>query len=190
MTSDAMAAQLGEFLTALHDVPLAEAERAGVTSDVETTLASRFEELVALQPQIDPRLPEALRRDVDEWFARGIITPEFAGPLVLVHNDLLAEHVLVDSRERRVSGIIDWGDVGTGDPAFDFASLFCWAGGEFVAAVLRHYRRPHHRIELTLRAAFIATCLALGNLAAAGDAGRYSLRRALHHVRTVFGARR
>jgi aminoglycoside phosphotransferase (APT) family kinase protein len=190
MTSDTLAKQLGEFLAALHEVPLADAERAGVRSDVETTLAARLEELVALRPQIDARLPDELRRDVDEWFARGVIATEFAGPLVLVHNDLLAEHVLVDPQRKCVIGIIDWGDVGTGDPAFDFGGLYCWAGGEFVAEVFRHYRRPHDAIELTHRAAFIGTCLALNDLVLAGDAGgpgRYSLRRALHHVRTVFG---
>ena len=39
----------------------------------------------------------------------------------LIHGDLQAEHVLVDSGG--VSGVIDWSDAGLGDPHYDLAVL-------------------------------------------------------------------
>jgi hygromycin-B 4-O-kinase len=44
----------------------------------------------------------------------------------LVHGDLLAGNVLIDSHDR-VAGVIDWGNSLAGDPAFDPAWLMFWA---------------------------------------------------------------
>jgi aminoglycoside phosphotransferase (APT) family kinase protein len=43
--------------------------------------------------------------------------PEWDRPLVWIHGDLDARNLLV--RERRITGVIDWGDVCVGDPACD-----------------------------------------------------------------------
>jgi aminoglycoside phosphotransferase (APT) family kinase protein len=43
-----------------------------------------------------------------------------AGSSAVVHGDLYARHLLVDG-ERRLAGVIDWGDVHAGDPACDLA---------------------------------------------------------------------
>jgi len=43
----------------------------------------------------------------------------FAFEPVLVHADLWKDHVILKMREQQVSGIIDFGDVGIGDPAMD-----------------------------------------------------------------------
>ena len=186
MRSDALAEQLGAFLTALHAVPTPEVEHAGVRPDVETTMVKRLKKLEAQWPLIEPRLPSYLRRDVAEFIARGVIADEYTGPLVLVHNDLLAEHVLVDPQQQRATGVIDWGDVALGDPAIDFAAIFCWSGG-FCWEVLPHYGGAGDLHRIMSRAAFIGTCLALGDVAEAGESGRYTLDRALHHVHMAFG---
>ncbi len=47
--------------------------------------------------------------------------------MVVVHGDLVAEHILLD-RSGRLCGIIDFGDVALGDPAQDFLGF--WAYGE------------------------------------------------------------
>lgn len=52
---------------------------------------------------------------------------------VVVHGDLVWEHLLVDPRSNRLSGMIDFGDVALGDPAYDLMGL--WAYG--AAAVTR-----------------------------------------------------
>ena len=47
--------------------------------------------------------------------------------LVVVHGDLVTEHILFDNGTQRLAGIIDFGDVALGDPAQDM--LGCWSYG-------------------------------------------------------------
>ena len=47
-------------------------------------------------------------------------TPPHAGRPCWVHGDLYARHLLVDEA-RKVTGVIDWGDVHLGDPALDLS---------------------------------------------------------------------
>lgn len=49
--------------------------------------------------------------------------PPWPGPPVWIHGDLLAGNLLV--QERRLTGVIDWGEVGVGDPACDL--IVAWA---------------------------------------------------------------
>ena len=159
--------------------------------DRSQTPEHRYEELSGLAETIEQRLPAAWRREIDEFFARGMIAAAHAGPAVLAHNDLLAEHVLIDSGSPpwRVCGVIDWGDVALADPAVDFVGLHCWAGAAFVREVRRHYRGPCDMNDAAPRIAFIAQCWALNDLAHVGvPRGRYSLQRALHHVAMAFGS--
>jgi aminoglycoside phosphotransferase (APT) family kinase protein len=60
----------------------------------------------------------------------------------VVHQDLSAEHVLIDASGTRLTGVIDWGDVAIADPTIDFVGWFAWGGASFVHAVLAHYRGP------------------------------------------------
>jgi aminoglycoside phosphotransferase (APT) family kinase protein len=65
---------------------------------------------------------EALRDELDVdattslWEA-ALAAPEWEGPPVWVHGDLDARNVLV--QDGRLSGVIDWGGLGVGDPASD-----------------------------------------------------------------------
>ena len=52
------------------------------------------------------------------------------------------EHVLYDADARRIVGIIDWGDLATGDPDFDLLYLRQDYGEAFVARLLDHYAHP------------------------------------------------
>ena len=54
----------------------------------------------------------------------------------LIHDDLGAEHVLIDPATSAVTGIIDWGDMNVGDPANDFIGLIAWAALESVRQAL------------------------------------------------------
>jgi aminoglycoside phosphotransferase (APT) family kinase protein len=53
----------------------------------------------------------------DELWQRALAAPEWPGPRVWLHADLDARNVLV--RGGRLTGVIDWGCVGIGDPAVD-----------------------------------------------------------------------
>jgi aminoglycoside 2''-phosphotransferase len=51
---------------------------------------------------------------------------------VVLHGDLVGDHLLVDEHTGRLAGIIDFGDVALGDPAHDFLGF--WAYGANAAA--------------------------------------------------------
>lgn len=59
-------------------------------------------------------------------------------PLVALHGDCQAEHILVDAASDTVTAVIDWADAQQGDPLFDFAVLTLF-DREMVEAVLTGY---------------------------------------------------
>jgi macrolide phosphotransferase len=95
----------------------------------------------------------------------------FEGASRLVHNDLWAEHILVDLRSGYVSGIIDWGDAAISDPAIDFAGLYTWYGESWLESVLESYPGTLDS-EVISRARYLATCLAIHNITLGQDLGR------------------
>lgn len=55
----------------------------------------------------------------------------------LVHNDIKGEHILVDPRSGRVTGILDWADAGIGNPAVDIAGLVLTVGKDLAERIAR-----------------------------------------------------
>lgn len=117
----ALAVPLATFLRALHDVPFAEARAWGAPADQLARLdatarvpvvAERLARLANARPSLDQEaLTPVLDAVPSSWRPRDD---------VLVHGDLYARHVLVDEGHA-LAGVIDWGDVHTGDPAVDLA---------------------------------------------------------------------
>jgi aminoglycoside phosphotransferase (APT) family kinase protein len=115
----AAAEPLGRFLAALHAVPADEAARLGAGPDSLDRL------------NIASRVPRA-REILDRFTHVGLIDDagRFAALLdvvptryaaradTLVHGDFYARHLLVGP-DRRLAGVIDWGDIHLGDPAVD-----------------------------------------------------------------------
>lgn len=58
---------------------------------------------------------------------------------VVIHGDLVVEHVLLDEQTEQLSGIIDFGDVALGDPAQDFLGFWAY-GADAVSKVVQFYR--------------------------------------------------
>ena len=59
--------------------------------------------------------------------------------LCLKHGDFGPSNILWDEASRRVTGIIDFGSAGLGDPAYDFAGLLSGYGEGFLARCVPHY---------------------------------------------------
>ncbi len=110
----AVARQLGGFLTALHtsapdDLPVNAALRGGPIAALVERVAGN---VAALGNRIDA--PAVLARwdelsAVDEW----------SGDPQWLHGDLHTANVLV--QDGAISAVIDFGDIGAGDPAVDLA---------------------------------------------------------------------
>lgn len=77
---------------------------------------------------------------------------------VLINGDLPPYHILWDAQEQMITGIIDWGTAGLGDPASDFACLLYNYGETFVQRMVPFYPGIEELID---RARFWAGTLEL-----------------------------
>ena len=102
---------MADFVKALHRVDLAggpAARRGRPLAEVQDEEARAA--LAELKGMIDVDAATAA------WNA-AIQAPPWTGRPVWVHGDLLAGNLLLEGR--RLTGVIDWGGVGIGDPACD-----------------------------------------------------------------------
>ncbi|WP_158263772.1 phosphotransferase family protein [Deinococcus arcticus] len=146
---------LGRLLTALHHVPA-----AAVTLATDHDPGGQDWQDAALadlsMAEAAGLLPEAAR-----WRAVVQAPPPLAVPLVPLHGDFAAEHVLLDAAGLPC-GVLDWADAALGDPARDWAGLLHWAQPGLLAAALAVAPQSP---ALVRRAAWYATCRALGDVA-------------------------
>jgi aminoglycoside 2''-phosphotransferase len=123
---------VGAFLTALHAFPVERARRLGVRNlNLSFKLGGKSAEPAGWRQMVGdlhdltrsrawPLLPDAARHTLTRRFERFLADERhFAFAPVLIHADLAEDHILLDLPHRRVTGIIDFGDTGIGDPAFD-----------------------------------------------------------------------
>jgi aminoglycoside phosphotransferase (APT) family kinase protein len=156
----AIATEIAAFLSWLHSFEDVRFSQDLHTTEEDTLAAFReeaLEDLQALREVLQEPLYEALTTHLGH---PSTIPEEHNGPPKLIHNDLGAEHILLDQASGKITGIIDWGDVALGDPAFDFAGLWVFAGEDFLQQVLRSYSSPIDQNFLE-RVRFVALCWAL-----------------------------
>jgi aminoglycoside phosphotransferase (APT) family kinase protein len=112
---------LARFLRTLHAIGADEAAGLGAAPDTIARL-----DLDRRIPQFRGYLQQAVdRKLIDDPSAWDAVIAAVAGTRQprassLVHGDLYARHLLVDD-DRRLCGVIDWGDMHIGDPAIDLA---------------------------------------------------------------------
>ncbi|MFI7693713.1 aminoglycoside phosphotransferase family protein [Nonomuraea sp. NPDC049655] len=107
---EALAADLAAFVAALREVEPAGAPgayRGGPLSRLDEATRAAIGELDGM---IDTAAATAAWKDA-------LSAPEWQGGPVWVHADLMPGNLLV--RDGRLSGVIDWGTAGAGDPACD-----------------------------------------------------------------------
>ena len=151
-----VARQLGVFLARLHTYPVDKAREAGVPEarDLVAHWRDKSREQLRRLNGLNVNLG-VLRRYLEND------TPvSFQGSPSLAHNDLWAEHVLIDTCSGGVSAVIDWADAVIGDPAIDFACLYTWYGESWLEDVLAHYTGKLDA-EVIPRSRYLATCVAI-----------------------------
>ena len=137
-TLEGLAHQLAQFLRELHQVP------------VETAIAHQlsvsdtYEEWSTLYARIREKCFPLMRRDAQEWTARSFETflgdpAHFARTPVLKHGDFGTTNILFDRPGQVISGILDFGGAGLGDPAYDFAGLLSSYGKAFLQRCVTTY---------------------------------------------------
>jgi aminoglycoside 2''-phosphotransferase len=149
-TRGTIAAQLGEFLRGLHGVPL-----DGLP---DSSAPVRYDDWAKIRAEVEEKLYPLMLRHQREWAARlfGSMLADAANfdyPPRLIHGDLGPYHIMFDRAAGRLSGVIDFGVAGAGDPANDLGILLQVYGERFVSSALEAY--PEARAWLP-RARFYA----------------------------------
>lgn len=177
---DRCARQVGEFLSSLHRADLAEARACGVPDAGyrERCSALLEEARSGLLPRLTPAESAYAERVLAEYLesdAAAAFRP------VLLHGDLGPDHVLYDERAGRVSGIIDFGDMTIGDPAWDLVYVYEDYGLDFLGRLLEAFApgdrhgllgRMHRFLEIdAIR--WAAAAHAAGDRPALADAVEY-----------------
>jgi len=157
-----LGAQLGRLLGALAAVPGAEV--AAVTGVDDVAPDEWLAEARETWPEVTGTVPAAHRPTVERFLDTEPPAPSSRN--VLCHNDLGAEHVLVDHR-LEVTGVIDWSDAALTDPARDLGLIRRDLGPEAFEAALPGLLATGawDADAVRGRALFLARCALLEDLA-------------------------
>lgn len=146
---EAIAEQLAEFLRTMHETTTAELEayQIGPSDTVRTR-----EDWLNLYERVHEQLFPYLMAHAKEWvynhFSWVIDNPYFMEHRpVLMHGDISCYHILFDDERRRISGMIDLGTAGLGDPAADFGCVIYQYGETFLKRMSRYYPDIDNHID-------------------------------------------
>ncbi|MEV4017193.1 aminoglycoside phosphotransferase family protein [Nonomuraea angiospora] len=164
-----LARPLAEFLSALH----------GASPDRMRDLAplDAYPALTLLQDaeldyrDVETHVPEEHRHLVERFLQEP--PPDEPSELRFCHNDLGAEHLLVDVAAGTITGVIDWTDAAITDPAHDFALIYRDLGPEVFELTVSHYAFDLDEADRA-RVLFYARCALIEDLA-------YGLSTGPHH---------
>lgn len=161
MTQTLLAHQLATFLKQLHAIPLSDIPAPPwQTPPTESRRAFYEQRLAALEQHVYPLLWADQKAWISDLFApvrAGSVDLDAFTP-VLVHRDLAAYHILHAPQTAYLTGVIDYGTAGAGDPAVDWACLINTYGEQFVRRMHDMYPIPQATID---RARFLAGALEL-----------------------------
>lgn len=158
-TREAVANQLGAFLQKMHSTPTDE-----IDWEIPKTLAPvTYEKWAEIRQRVQEKVYPLLMSHQVDWaenlFNRVLEDPStFEYTPALVHADLVPYHILYDPQKGEVTGILDFGVAGIGDPAIDIGTLISGYGESFVKLLSAAY--PNLETHLP-RARFYAQALEL-----------------------------
>jgi aminoglycoside phosphotransferase (APT) family kinase protein len=177
-----LAEPLGAFLSAIHGaVPGTMRDLAPLDVYPAPTLLQDAE---LDYRDVERHVPEAQRPLVERFLHE--TPPDEPRSLRFCHNDLGAEHVLVDPGTSTITGIIDWTDAAITDPAHDFALIYRDLGPDILDRTLTHYDFPVTG-EDRARIRFHARCALIEDLAYGLSTGpRHYADAALSHLTRTF----
>jgi len=128
-----IAAQVGSFLYQLHTTPI-----DGLGWDLPKTLAPvTWKKWMDIRARVEEKVYPLLLRNQITW-AENLLNQALDNPQnfeytpALIHADLAPYHILYDPAPQEISGVLDFGVAGIGDPALDLGALISNYGESFV----------------------------------------------------------
>lgn len=130
-----VAEQLATFLKELHSVPLNQILEFDIP---DSEVYRKYEDWLNLYHRLQDEVFPHLMNHTQEWAKNHLESflenkSNFEYEPKLIHGDLGANHILFDKPKECISGIIDFGTAGLGDPAMDMAVLIYNYGEAFVS---------------------------------------------------------
>jgi len=171
-----LARDLGQFLGALHHVPIDVVAAAGLPSD-----DFWYRVYVPLIDSCGRHLPAPVAHELDSAIRRFQPLIERA-PRALVHADISGTHTLIGA-DNRLRGIIDFGEVGIADPAIDFAGILNDHTRSFLERALTYYGHAVDPEALQRAEFFIALVPLFTMRTAAREGDNETLRGAIADLR-------
>jgi aminoglycoside 2''-phosphotransferase len=127
--------QLIQFLIDLHSIPTDELHLG--TQDPYTDMLNLYRKIKEkLYPFMRTEAQSETSRMFDKFLSGG---KRSNIKLALIHGDFGSSNILWNSESKRVTGIIDFGGSGIGDPAYDFAGLLSSFGERFFNQCMSQY---------------------------------------------------
>jgi aminoglycoside 2''-phosphotransferase len=127
-----IASQLAAFLHELRSLPVKQLGLDLPINDQAQEWAILYEEI---RNYLYPKMRADARERVSNYFETYLNTPELHNfEPTLRHGDFGSGNILYDEQEESISGIIDFGSAGLGDPAVDIAAVMTFGESFF-----KHY---------------------------------------------------
>jgi len=137
---------IANFLSQIHSIPLSELSNSGLeTMNLYEEYSGNFEDAKTF---IYPHISKNKRKIIDSLFT-GYLNNEknLNYTASLVHNDFSKDHILFDTVNKEITGIIDFGDIAFGDPDYDFIYLLDEFGESFLIEILKYYQVPNRPVS-------------------------------------------
>lgn len=137
--------QIADFLQRMHAFSIEIAKQCGAQAsafkdDFAADLQTLRNEVFNLLSEDKQRYVELLYSDYLSDDTNFVYTP------ALIHADLGDEHILWNEEEKKISGIIDFGDVNIGDPDYDFMYPYEEWGEANIHEILKYYPHNNHTL--------------------------------------------
>ncbi len=137
-TLEGLACQLAQFLRELHRVPVETAITHQLSvSDTSDEWSSIY---IRIREKCFPHMRKDAQERTTRHFEMFLDDPaNFARKPVLKHGDFGTTNILFDPHWQVISGILDFGGAGLGDPAYDFAGISSSYGEAFLRRCVPTY---------------------------------------------------
>jgi aminoglycoside 2''-phosphotransferase len=132
--------ELGKFLFSLHTTDISQ-----VAKDLPSTLAPVTRETwLDIHHRVKETVYPLLWKHQVGWaehlFNSMLMNPQsFEYKRAIIHGDLRPYHILINSQNCEITGVIDFGVAGIGDPASDIGTLINTYGESFVIRMKKSY---------------------------------------------------
>jgi aminoglycoside 2''-phosphotransferase len=128
-TRQRLADQLASFLKALHSIPIEQLGQDLPVHDGPDEWTKLYSDIRHhLFPLMRPDVQESVKNHFETYLNNSHL---HTYQICLRHDDFGTGNILYDDQAQEISGIIDFGSAGLGDPALDIAAASCYGESFF-----------------------------------------------------------